>query len=80
MNNNLLGSINIAKIAANLNKTLDVANKVIPLYTKIKPIIRNAPQLNNILKTINYSSKQNNTNKDITINKKVSNNLPTFFQ
>ena len=78
MNNNLLSSLNIAKIASNLNKILETVNKVIPLYTKVKPIISNAPTLNNILNMINTPSKKDNIIKET--NKKVSNNLPTFFQ
>lgn len=84
MNPNFLNSVNIGKIASNLNRILDVANKAIPLYNKVKPILNNASTLSNMLKIINT-----NENNDISsqINEKTSNqikkenrNLPTFFQ
>ena len=43
-----------------LNKTLNVANEIIPIYQKIRPMF-------------NKFNKKEET-------KKVSNNLPTFFQ
>jgi len=82
MNNNLLSGINIAKIASNLNKTLGVINKAIPIYLEFKPIFKNASSLTNILNMIN--SKNDNVQNDkkpiVKQEKKVSNNLPTFFQ
>jgi len=83
MNNSLFNSLNIEKIVTNLNKILDVANKVVPLYNKVKPIFNNIPTLNSILDLINTENKNDGINSNSSIkteNKKVSNNLPTFFQ
>ncbi len=72
MNNNLF---NITKIIESLNKTLTIASKTIPVYQKIKPLLSNTSYITNILNNINKKDKPKE--KDT---KKVSNNLPTFFQ
>lgn len=71
----------LPKIINGINKTLGMLNKAIPLYQQVKPILNNATSLNNILNMI----KKDDDNKIIKKEpnkkiKKVSNNLPTFFQ
>ena len=71
--------INIPKIVDSLNKGLTLASKAIPLYQKIKPILQNTDYLTNILNIIKNPEKEE-TKQEIKATKKVSNNLPTFFQ
>ena len=66
--NNLIKGLSIGKIINNINKTLNLVNKALPIYQQIKPIISNSKD---IISTLN---KPNNKEK------KVDNNLPTFFQ
>lgn len=74
MNNNL----SLIKIINGLSKTINIANKMLPLYNQIKPIIINSSKaLNNI--NINTNTKTNKVTND-TLKKEVNNNLPTFFQ
>ena len=81
MNPNLLKGLDIGKIIGGINKTLEIANKAIPLYNQVKPILQNASSLTNIIKIINTPDNKTNTKKEINETKKVSNNnLPTFFQ
>ena len=44
--------LNIAKIINGLNKTVNIANQVIPLYIKAKPLITNATSKIDTLKTL----------------------------
>ena len=76
MNSNI---INIPKLVDNLSKGLNIASKAIPLYQKIKPILQNTDYLTNILNLIKTPVKEE-TKKENIPTKKVSNNLPTFFQ
>ena len=82
MNNNILSALNIGKIASSLNKTLGIVNKALPIYEEIKPLFKNVNSLTNILNMLN-SKETNNKIQEIPKvqeTKKVSNNLPTFFQ
>lgn len=79
MNNNLISGINIATIAKNLNKTLSIINKAIPLYNKVKPMI-NSESFNSILNILNQKPNVVKKSQKVDTIKKVSNNLPTFFQ
>lgn len=74
MNNNL----SLIKIINGLSKTINIANKMLPLYNQIKPIIINSSKvLNNINNnTINKQKQITTSNKP----QEVNNNLPTFFQ
>ena len=69
-------TFNITKLIDTLNKGLNIASKAIPAYQKIKPIFKNTSYLSNILNNI----KINNNKQEKKDTKKVSNNLPTFFQ
>ena len=80
---------NIPRIVISLNRTLNVAKQIIPIYKEAKPMIGNLRNAFNKVK--NYT---NNTNKIIEhahenvkpikekINtlKNVNSNNPTFFQ
>ena len=72
MNNNL----SLIKIINGLSKTINIANKMLPLYNQIKPIIINSSKA---LNNININTKSNKVTND-NPPKKVNNNLPTFFQ
>ena len=69
-------TFNISKLIDTLNKGLNIASKAIPTYQKIKPLFENSSYLSNILNSI----KTNNNKQETKDTKKVSNNLPTFFQ
>ena len=71
--------INIPKLVDSLSKGLNIASKAIPLYQKIKPLLQNTDYLTNILNLIKTPVKEE-TKKENISTKKVSNNLPTFFQ
>lgn len=83
--------LSLAKIIGGLSKTLQIANQVIPIYQKAKPMIKNARSIMNVLKTINKTPSQNNETKianknNLKINikkanetKKEENTSPTFF-
>ena len=74
MNNNL----SLIKIINGLSKTINIANKMLPLYNQIKPIIINSSKvLNNINNnTINKQKQITTSNKP----QEVNNKLHTFFQ
>lgn len=83
--------LSFAKIIGGISKTLQIANQVIPLYQKAKPMISNARSMMGILKeftknnsktievqdavVVNANPKQNQV---ITTKKEVSAS-PTFF-
>lgn len=83
--------LSLTKIIGGLSKTLQIANQVIPLYQKAKPIITNARSIFSTIKDItknNSSNPKSNDSvkvidaKDIKINnlkKESLSNSPTFF-
>ncbi len=77
----LLPSLNLSKIIGGVSKTLQIANQVIPLYQKTKPIIKNAKSTLNILKEFKNTPNKSNTpikkEEPVTLNN--SSNSPTFF-
>ncbi len=85
-NSSLLQGLSLSKIIGGLNKTLNVVNQAIPLYQKLKPILGNAKDLLNVVNIINTPENIDNKKDDDIKNnkvieaKKVSTNLPTFFQ
>lgn len=88
----LTSSLSFGKIIGGISKTLNIANQLIPLYIKAKPIISNANKTLGILKEItsNSASQKNSknpsnnnieayhNNSEISTNKKEENE-PTFF-
>ncbi len=74
--------LSFAKILGGLSKALSVANQIIPIYNKAKPMIGNSKKILNILK--GFSSENNLPSKTLVQNneiKKTDNysNLPVFF-
>ncbi len=63
--------LSFMKIIGGLSKTLQVANQIIPLYQKAKPVIINAKNMLGVLKEFNKSSESTNNN----INKSSNNNI-----
>ncbi len=91
---NVIGAtkgLSLTKIIGGIAKTLQIANQVIPLYQKTKPMIQNAKSLFSVVKEMkkttptstNTSQKNIPTNKNIEMKtpnlKKESNVSPTFF-
>ena len=83
----LLKGLSLTKVIGGLSKTLQIANQVIPLYQKAKPMIQNARNIMGVLKTM---SKTTNTNSSLEKKKtatfsssiqqkKEENTSPTFF-
>ena len=84
MNTNLFQGLSLAKVLNGLNKTLGLVNQAIPLYNSFKPILKNASSLMKIVDLMNTKDNLKEQVKEIpnvkSIEKKESNNLPTFFQ
>ena len=91
---NALGAtkgLSLTKIIGGIAKTLQIANQVIPLYQKTKPMIQNAKSLFSVVKEMkkatptsttpqkNISTTKNTENKTNFNLKKESNASPTFF-
>lgn len=85
----LIKGLSLTKIIGGISKTLQVANQIIPLYYKTKPLITNARNVFSLLKnaspkkeTLEKKDKpKENTNLSSkkTKEKKVSTSSPTFF-
>ena len=73
---------NLIRMLNGLSKTLTVANRVIPMYQKAKPMISNARTLINTLKNINIVDS-NDIKKENKVKKEPksisSSNNPIFF-
>ncbi len=87
----LTNGLSLAKVIGGISKTLQIANQVIPLYQKAKPMISNARNIMGVLKTVGTSSKNNLGVKNGQIQeanieivdspqiKKAETTSPTFF-
>ena len=53
-------SLNLPKVINGVSKTLSVANQLIPLYVKAKPLINNAKSTFNVAKEILSTTNTNN--------------------
>lgn len=83
-NSLMSSSLSLGKIVSGLSKTLNIANQVIPIYKKAKPLISNFGSTMKLLKTF-----QNNTDtikkekiievKEIKEIKQPISNTPKFF-
>lgn len=82
--------LSLTKIIGGLSKTLQIANQVIPLYQKAKPMISNARSLFSIVKemgkntkeTIKTPIKEDTATKNLPKQentKKETSASPTFF-
>ncbi len=82
--------LSLTKIIGGLSKTLQIANQVIPLYQKAKPMISNARSLFSIVKemgkntkeTIKTPIKEDTATKNLPKQentKKETSTSPTFF-
>lgn len=82
--------LSLTKIIGGLSKTLQIANQVIPLYQKAKPMISNARSLFSIVKemgkntkeTIKTPIKEDTATKNLQKQentKKETSASPTFF-
>ena len=80
--------LSLTKIIGGLSKTLQIANQVIPLYQKTKPLIHNARSILGVLKETT-KTKEKSTSTAAPIKKEVKTSLseikkentnsPTFF-
>lgn len=83
--------LSFTKIIGGISKTLQIANQVIPLYQKAKPMISNARSMMGILKEFTKNNSKtieaqdavvvnttSNQNQEILTKKEVSAS-PTFF-
>ena len=91
----ITNNLSISKVIKGISKTLNIANQVIPLYQKVKPIINNASSILSVFKEFNSNDDKNTTSSSSnnikttpkvltnTLPEKkelVANGLPTFFQ
>ena len=79
-------TLTLTTMIGRINRTLNFANQVIPLYVKAKPMIKNAKDAFKVAKVFMEKPKQNNEVKNKVIDtptKKVetinSTNKPVFF-
>lgn len=87
---NLRSGITIAKVLSSVNKSLNIAKEIIPIYQSISPMIGNARRAFSLLKEFkgfNLGTPQNSslTSNDTPLKKttnSVSSNssYPSFFQ
>ncbi len=65
--------LKLPKILNGLQKTLNIANQIIPIYVQVKPLIKNAQSAFSVAKEI-MSTPAANTNNN---SKKVVKEIPT---
>ncbi len=85
----LTRGLSFTKIISGLSKTLQIANQMIPLYQKAKPMISNARNMMGILKEFKKNNAKtieatdavivNTKQKQEISSKKESSISPTFF-
>ena len=76
----LTRGFSLIKILNGLSKGLTIANQVIPIYTKAKPMVNNTKTILKTLKGINISDKKNITEtKKESITDSNNFNNPKFF-
>ncbi len=82
----LIKGLSLTKIIGGLSKTLQIANQVIPLYQKAKPMIQNARNIMGVLKTITKTptslesvEKTSSNTIEKSTKEKEDQNSPTFF-
>lgn len=86
---NISSGITIAKVLSGVNKSLNIAREIIPIYQTISPMIGNARKAFSLLKEMNIPSISKSTpSNNLNSNKKTTNvissnssvNHPSFFQ
>ena len=66
--------LTFSKVLGGLSKTLQIANQVIPLYQRAKPVISNARSIFNVVKGFSKSNSKTIEAKDaIVVNTKTIN-------
>lgn len=81
----LTNSLTLPKIIGGISKTLQIANQIIPLYQKAKPLITNARSIMSIMKEMGQKvpktieAKEVVTTKEKQEKKEETNASPTFF-
>lgn len=81
--------LSLSKIIGGINKTLQIANQMIPLYQRAKPMITNARSIFNVIKGMSKSNSKTIEAEDAVIvdkkdtkvatTKKEETTSPTFF-
>lgn len=83
------GGLTLPKVIGGISKTLQIANQIIPLYQKAKPMISNARSILSVMKGISKTTPKTIEAKDVKIvnsnkstqntTKKAETTTPTFF-
>ena len=80
-------TLTLTSMIGRINRTLNFANQVIPLYMKAKPMVKNAKEAFKVAKVFMEKPKtsSSNTTKIIEtpikkVETKISTNKPVFFQ
>ena len=74
-------TIPLTTMIGRINKTLNFANQVIPLYVKAKPMIKNAKEAFKVAKVfIEKPNPKKEPEKIIQPKPIISSNKPIFFQ
>ena len=79
-------ALTLTNMISRINRTLNFANQVIPLYMKAKPMVQNAKDAFKVVKV--FMEKPKETTKVVKTNEKplkkvetiVPTNKPVFFQ
>ena len=79
-------ALTLTNMISRINRTLNFANQVIPLYMKAKPMVKNAKDAFKVVKV--FMEKPKETTKVVKTNEKplkkvetiVPTNKPVFFQ
>ena len=72
-------TLSFGKILSSISKTLNVANQLIPLYTKAKPLVQNSTKLLNGFSAVLNKSDNDNSTKLLEKKTESSSNNPVFF-
>lgn len=80
--NTIRTTLTLPKILSTISQGLNIANKAIPIYKEVKPMITNAKKLMYIAKSFNTElpNKKKTTPIKKEVIKTTSSNNPIFFQ
>lgn len=80
--NTIRTTLTLPKILSTISQGLNIANKAIPIYKEVKPMITNAKKLMYIAKSFNTElpNKKKTTQRKKEVIKTSSSNNPIFFQ
>ena len=79
MNPSIKSVFSISGILNKISKTLNIANQIIPIYQKAKPLLKNSQSILNSIKTISKKEVNSNIKTNKTQKTESISNNPVFF-